>query len=230
MLRQLPKEERRKKILDGVESFILERGNTDFTMQELATYVGISPTTFYNLFGSKGALLYSLLNRGLDAIIEGRDSVASSDDPVEHAIMTMTYAADLFIGNPNLFRPLYKFQLGERDLADRPLYLDKALVFWRRCLDGLVAAGYIGDKPKGGEIGRDDLALALLTHSVGVLDLWVQEDVDDDEFRARMTHDAALLVCAVVPPSEKEKIARIIKQIRPKMRKFSFLRGVRTRS
>ena len=227
MLRRLPKEERRQKILDGVERLILETGSADFTMHELAAYVGISPTTFYNLFGSKGAVLYCLLNRGLDTIIDRRNDSDSIADPIERAIAGMTDAADLFISKPKLFRPLYKFQLGERDLADRPYYLDKGLSYWRHCLDGLVEAGYVGDAVTGHVFERDDLALALLTHSVGVLDLWVQEDIDDSEFRARMAHDTALIVAAVVPESARQQIDQIIREVRPFMHKFSFVKRSR---
>ena len=228
MLRRLPKEERRHRILDGVERLILERGSADFTMHELASYVGISPTTFYNQFGSKGAVLYCLLNRGLDTLIDHRLNLDSNLDPVARAIAGMTEAAELFISKPRLFRPLYKFQLSERDMSDRPHYLEKGLEYWRYCLTGLSDAGYLKASFGGLGMDRDDLALVLLTHSVGVLDLWVQEDIDDNEFRARMTHDAALIVAAVVPEQERARIAVILREVRPFMSKFSFVERPRS--
>ena len=224
MLRKIPKDQRKKKILDGVEKLILQKSSTDFTMYQLAEFVGISPTTFYNLFGSKGAVLYSLLNRGLDQIISYQDDGPESDDPISFAIYGMTHAAKIFVEKPGLYRPLYKFQLGERDMGARPFYLDRALIYWKRNLDGLVERGYLQDDPADGSFSRDDVALALLTHSSGVIDLWVQEDIDNEEFVARMTHDAALLVYAVVPDSERRKIEEIIASVRPQIRKFSFLR------
>ena len=223
MLRKIPKEHRKKKILDGVEKLILQKSSTDFTMHQLAEFVGISPTTFYNLFGSKGAVLYSLLNRGLDLIINGREDGTASRDPVSYAIHSMTYAAKVFVERPQLYRPLYKFQLGERDMGARPFYLDRGLTYWKRCLDGLVERGYLRDDALDGAFSRDDVALALLTHSSGVIDLWVQEDLDDEEFVARMTHDAALIVYAVVPDAERRKIMDIIESVRPQIRKFSFV-------
>lgn len=210
-----------------MEELILERGSADFTMHELAAYIGISPTTFYNLFGSKGAVLYCLLNRGLDAIIGLPHDFDSRTDPIARAIAGMTDAADLFISKPRLFRALYKFQLGERDLKDRPYYLQKGLEYWRHCLKGLMDAGYLGNTFNGLGIERDDLALALLTHSVGVLDLWVQDDLDDSEFLARMTHDAALIVASVVPEAERGRIAEILREVRPMINKFSFVKRSR---
>lgn len=222
LLRKVPKDQRKEKILDSVEELIMSTGSTDFTMHQLAKHVGISPTTFYNLFGSKGSVLYGLLNRGLTGIISGRNKLATSDDPIENAIMTMTYAAEFFVRKPGLYRSLYKFQLGERDMAARPSYLNRGLVLWQRSLDGLVEAGYLSDDPKDGTFLRDDVALSLLTHSSGVIDLWVQEDIDDAEFVARMTHDAALIVHAVVPEPERKRIAKKIRELRPHLRRFSF--------
>lgn len=222
LLRKLPKDQRRYKILDSVETLILETSSTDFTMVQLAKHVGISPTTFYNLFGSKGNVIYSLLNRALDTIVDGRDAAVTSTDPVEQAIDTMTHAAEVFVRNRDLYRPLYKFQLSERDTGGRPLYLNRGLEFWKRCLGGLVEAGYLVDNPTDGRFSRDDVALAMLTHSSGVIDLWIQDDVDDDEFVTRMTHDAALIVSAVVPDAQRADIAALIKKARPKLRRFSF--------
>ncbi len=231
LLRRVPKDQRRARILDAVEALVVRTGNVDFTMIELAKHVGISPTTFYNLFGSKGALLYNLLNRGLDGIITGRNDAAVTADsnPVDNAILTMTYAAEFFVARPTLYRSLYKFQLGERDMAARPTYLDRGLVLWQRSLDGLVAAGYLSDDPAEGVFTRDDVALSLLTHSSGVIDLWVQGDLDDREFVARMTHDAALIVYAVVPDAERSRIATRIAGIRPRLKHFSFLRKLNDR-
>jgi AcrR family transcriptional regulator len=224
LLRKLPKDQRKDKILDSVEALILATSSTDFTMVQLAKHVGISPTTFYNLFGSKGNVIYSLLNRALDAIITGRDAAVTSSDPVEQAIGTMTYAAEHFVQNRDLYRPIYQFQISDHDMGGRQFYLQHALVFWKRCLGGLVAAGYLFDDPSDGGFACEDVALALLTHSSGVIDLWIQDDLDDDAFIARMTHDAALMVYAVVPDAQRAQIAARLKKGRPLLRNFSFLR------
>lgn len=223
MLRKIPRSERKAVILDAVETLILQRSSTEFTMHELASHVGISPTTFYNVFGSKGAVLYALLNRGLDEIINGRTPFVKGDHPEIYAIESMAHAAHIFIKRPNLFRPLYKFQLSERDMADRPSYLNRGFEYWRRSLQGLAIAGYITEDRKGGWFTVDNLALALQAHSSGVIDLWVQEDLSDQEFIARMTFDAALIVNGVVTGDARAKIAELIDTIEPRPSQFAFL-------
>ncbi|MCB2050007.1 MAG: TetR/AcrR family transcriptional regulator [Novosphingobium sp.] len=223
MLRKIPRSERKTVILDAVETLILQRSSTEFTMHELASYVGISPTTFYNVFGSKGAVLYALLNRGLDEIINGRTPFVKGDHPAIYAIESMTHAAHIFIKRPNLFRPLYKFQLSERDMADRPTYLNRGFEYWRRSLQGLTIEGYITQDNKGGWLTVDNLALVLQTHSSGVIDLWVQEDLNDQEFIARMTFDAALIVSGVVTGDARAEIAKLIEKIEPCPGRFTFV-------
>lgn len=224
MLRNLPKEQRKKKILDGVEQFILQRCNTDFTMTELAEFIGISPTTFYNIFGTKGTVLFSLINRRLDEIIDCRSQPSASDDPAEYAVYSMTHAAEFFVEKPQLFRSLFKFQLGERDTDARASYLGRGLGYWKGCLQGLVESGYLHDDPSDEGFMRDDVALALMTHSSGVIELWVREYIDDEEFVARMTHDAALIIRAIVPGTDGRKVMAIVKSVRPHIRKFSSLK------
>ncbi|MFD2579816.1 hypothetical protein ACFSTD_17165 [Novosphingobium colocasiae] len=128
-----------------------------------------------------------------------------------------------FVNKSGLFRPLYKFQLAERDMLDRGRYLQRGLDYWCTSLQGMVDCGYLQVSPDTGEFSRDELALALLTHSAGVIDLWVQEDLSDEQFLARMTHDAALLVSAIVPPEARASIRSIIASTAPVIRGFSFV-------
>lgn len=222
MLRQLNKIERKEKILDRVEDLIVIKKSTEFTMQELASHVGISPTTFYNIFGSKGAVLYGLLNRGLGKIVDGRRPLSDEEDPVAYAIESMTFAADIFIKRSDLYRPLYKFQLAEHDMPDRGSYLEYGLDYWKRSIQGLVELGYLSAIRKEGFFCRDDVALALLTHSSGVIDLWVHGNLTNSEFRARMTHDAALIVSAVVPIEARSGIYKLLEKSAAQLKKFSF--------
>ena len=210
-LRERQKEQRRQRILDAAESLIRESGSTVFTMVELARRAETSPTTPYNLFGSKGTVLYSLLhNMLLDSLKEGGEAVASGADPVEHAVMIMASTADRLISDPNFFRPLLQYHLVEQDLKDRPRYMDGVLQYWRRSVDGLVRTGRLSDEAGDHGLSRDDVALALLTHSIGVSDLWVQGELRDGEFRARMIRDAAMLLFAVVDDEGRVKLRHII--------------------
>jgi AcrR family transcriptional regulator len=223
MSREEQKQQRRHNILVAAETLIRRTGGTDFTMVELAEQAELSPATPYNLFGSKTAILYTLLNRALSILMNDGDAIEVSKNPVERAVMTMANAASVFIADPNLFRPLYKFQISVKDEEFRPAYMDRALEFWRSALDGLVEAGYLSDDNGGNRLNRDEMARALIAHSIGVIDLWVKEELDDTEFHAQMTHDAALLLFSTADADGQVMLLNLIRQVRCRMTKrFSF--------
>lgn len=60
MLRERQKQARRQAILDAAEALIRETGATDFTMLAVAERAMVSPTTLYNLFGTKAAMRPSM--------------------------------------------------------------------------------------------------------------------------------------------------------------------------
>lgn len=223
MLRKQQREERRQRILDVTEALIRETNGTDFAMVEVARRARMSEPTPYNLFGSKGAIVYTLLNRAMDELTLGERAYGAVGEAALHPVMAMTHAADFFIRDPELFRPLFKYQLGEYAYAERPAYMDRALEYWRTSLDGLVAGGVLERGPNAGGFSRDDIAIPLLAQSVGLLDLWVQGEFTDDEFRARMTFSAALVVHSVVDDSSRARIDEVIRHSKLNIRQiFSF--------
>ena len=142
----------------------------------------------------------------------------------------MTHAANFFIRDPGLFRPLFKYQLGEYARTERPAYMDRALDYWRTSLAGLVAEGVLDCSPGAGDFSRDDIAIPLLAQSVGLLDLWVQGEFTDDEFRARMTFGAALIVCPVVDGQGRAHLDAIIRTTKSAIRPlFSFQATIQER-
>ena len=223
MLRKQQREERRQRILNVTEALVRESNGTDFSMVEVARRARMSAPTPYNLFGTKGAILYALLNRAMDQLMQGELAYKSGKVPALHPVMAMTHAADFFISDPELFRPLFKYQLGEYAYSERPAYMDRALEYWRTSLDGLVAARMLdrGHSERG--FSRDDVAVPLLAQSVGLLDLWVQGEFTDDEFGARMAISAALIVHPVVNDAARIHLDVIIRAVKPKIRPvFSF--------
>ncbi|MES2492517.1 MAG: TetR/AcrR family transcriptional regulator [Pseudomonadota bacterium] len=223
MLRKQQREYRRQHILDVTEALIRETNGTDFTMVEVARRARMSEPTPYNLFGGKGAIIYALLNGAMDDLMLGEQAYAAGSAAALHPVVAMIHAAEFFIADPELFRPLFKYQLGEYAYAERPAYMDRALQYWRTSLNALVTDGTLDPALGGSGFSRDDLAIPLLAQSVGLLDLWVQGEFTDDEFRARMTISAALIVYPAVDAASRLILDRTIREARSNIRQdFSF--------
>ncbi len=179
-LRERQTANRRRQMLDAAEALIRQSGSTDFSMRVLATAAEVSPATPYNFFGSKEGLLFALLQRTLDVFMTQGLSFVSTD-PFEQAIEAAENAVDLLLSDTVLMRPLYQVMLGLSDAVHHPQFIQGAFAFYRRALQGLVDQGVLSDAAE-----RDTHAFSLMAHFIGVLNLWVQDDIDDDYFRAQV--------------------------------------------
>ncbi len=217
MLREKQMAERRGRILDAAESLIRQTGGTDFPMLALAERAEVSPTTPYNLFGSKAGVLYALLNRTMDQINERTQSF-SSDNPIERALEAAELGAEFFARDPEFFRSLYLFLLGVRDAVHRPHFMNRGLEFWQRPLETPEPRALL---PAG--IKAEELARELMIHFVGVMELWLHEELDDDGFRAQTVYGTTLLLLGLADDALRQRLLKRLKDARRKLpRDFSF--------
>ncbi|MGW8202252.1 TetR/AcrR family transcriptional regulator [Sphingomonas bisphenolicum] len=196
-LRFRQKEARRADILDAAESLIRETGSTDFAMQILSDRAGLSRATPFNLFGSKSAILYSLLNRTLDAIFER--SALTVSDPFDRVLRSADSSALLFVGDPIFYRPLYRFVLGVEDPVHRPAFMSRALEFWTDATQGVADAGLLPSV-----LPHRFFAMQLRTLFVGALDFWVMREVTDREFVNQVHFSTAQHLLSVAVDNHRE--------------------------
>jgi AcrR family transcriptional regulator len=195
-LREKQKTERRNRILDAAEKLIRETGGTGFSVRALAVASGVSAATPFNLFGSKEGLLYALLSRSLDQIVTEGLSFKSSD-PAFHVIEAAENAVNAFLDDPEFLRPLYQVLLSVSHPVHRPLFMERTFAYWQS------ATLTIGNS----EPSLSDLvAKALMAQFIGLLELWVHRDIDDNAFRVRAICGVILIAHTVAAP---EQVARL---------------------
>lgn len=169
-------------MLDSAEFLVRQSGATDFSMLALATAAEVSPSTPYNFFVSKEGLLFALLTRHLSTIME-EALVYNTDDPLEQVIEAAENVVNIILRDSIFLRPLYKVLLGMTDPVHHPQFLKNAFVFYRLTLKSAVEQGLLTD-----EYDCRMLASSLMAHFMGLLDLWVHEDIDDGWFRAQVVY------------------------------------------
>lgn len=221
MSRKQQVEQRRQHVLDAAEALIREEGSCDFPMTQLADRAGLSQATPYNLFGSKASLLYTLLNRCMDEVERQGTPAFAARDPYQRAMRAAGAVAGFFASDPNFFRPLYRFLIGASDPLHRPAYMDRGLRYWRLAVAGIEQAGHFDQA-----ITLDELARELEIHFVGVLDLWVQSELESGEFLAQTLYGTGLLLMAVAPDRQRNTLRRRLAGYRRQLpRDFSFSRA-----
>lgn len=161
-------------------------------MTVLAERAALSGPTPYNLFGSKGAILYALLNRSLDELLTDVEHREHSSDPIEVVLEAARTAADAFAADPQYYRPLYKFLLGVQDPVHRPAFMERCLAFWMQSLTPLAAAVHEPLAVPIEQIGR-----LLVINYVGALDQWCKFELDDEQFPVQILYGTLVQLLAV---------------------------------
>lgn len=193
-------------------------GGTDFSMLALAEEAGVSPATPYNLLGSKVGVLWALLNFSLDKVMDRLSMLSKPIDPFERVVQAASLGAEVFTSEPDFYRPLYRFLLGSGDRVNRPQFMDRALAYWMHATKLLNQLGYLQAPIDHAEISRE-----LEIHFLGVLDLWVQDELDDAEFQAQIVFGTALMLLAVADEPGRAKLMKHLQKARRKLpREFSF--------
>ena len=191
-LREKQMKERRTRILNAAERLIRKSHSTDFSVRALAVAAEVSPVTPFNLFGSKEGLLYALLLRTLDRFFS-KGLVFKSTDPNYHVVEAVEIAAEIFVNDPNFLRPLYQVLLGVSHPEHRPRFMVRTFDYWQTALLTIPGITKTHD-----EAGINLLTNALMAHFIGLLELWIHKDFDDEGFRVNAICGLILIILPVV--------------------------------
>lgn len=213
MSREGQKEDRRTRILDAAEALVRKSAATDFPMTVLAERAALSGPTPYNLFGSKGAILYALLNRSLDDLFTGVEHSRHSSDPVEVVLEATRMAADAFAADPQYYRPLYGFLLGVQDPVHRPAFMERCLTYWMQALGPFAAAS-----PQPLAVPIEQIGRLLVINYVGALDQWCKFELDDEQFPVQILYGTLVqLLAAAGDDGQRTAITARLRELAPRL-------------
>jgi AcrR family transcriptional regulator len=201
-LRERQRLARRERILDAAESLVREYGSTDFSMITLADRADLSQATLYALFGSKGAILYALLNRSLEET-RGPDRLSPGADPVERVLDAAEAVSKVYASDSAYFRSLWFALLGADLPVQRLALRQRSFKWWRIAIDEAHQRGLLD-----GVIDADRLARVMMIHALGIVDLWVQNEIDDVVMRAEFTFGIGQLILPVAGGAARESILK----------------------
>jgi AcrR family transcriptional regulator len=207
-LREKQSAARRRQMLDAAEALIRQTGGTDFSMRALADAAEVSPATPYNFFGSKEGLLFELLDSNLKIFMR-EALIFDTVQPLEQALEAAEKAVAIILRDPVFLRPLYKVLLGLTDPIHHPKFLKDAFVFYRATLALAAGYGLFEDEQE-----RNSLACSLMAHFLGLLDLWVHEDIDDDWFRAQIVYGFVLQLWPLATGPELDMLRARLKSVK----------------
>lgn len=199
-LREKQMEERRSRILDTAERLIREIGSTDFSVRKLAADAEVSPTTPFNLFGSKEGILFTLLLRSLDLFME-RGLTFRAADPELKFVEASRAAAAILVKDAGFFRPLYKVLMGVTHPTHRPVFMRQTFEYWRQVALSVPLARGMRDEKQ-----INLLAHSFMSHFTGLMEMWINGDLSNKQFIAQVKCAAIIDAYRFVPSSVRSKL------------------------
>lgn len=207
-LRQKQMHERRLRILNAAEALIRETGETDFSVRTLAATAEVSPATPFNLFGSKDGLLYELLLRSLEDVTNDGLKFLSKN-PELHPAEAAEIAVDFFLDDPDFLRPLYRVLMGVNHPEHRRTFMSGTYFYWEQ-----VAKEVASEADLSNANTKNAMIISLMSHFIGLLELWVQGDLDDVSFMNSAKLGALLVLMPFAAKKYQSKLKAQISSLK----------------
>lgn len=140
--REEAKEIRRHRILEAARELIRETERTRFSMRALAERAGVSLVTPYNLFGSKQAIMFALLDEDIEQY--AAQLARGRQDPLKMLFRAVTLGTEYFNRDQHYYRAVF-FAVasddGGREL--RTAFGGPRMALWERLVEQAIADGYL---------------------------------------------------------------------------------------
>jgi AcrR family transcriptional regulator len=189
---KLRAEQRVQRFLDAAQTIMTEKGNTDFTVQEVVDRSRQSLRSFYQHFDGKYELLLALFE---DALRRAADQIAAAAAGQSHPLARLKVAVQLLFElcrtDPATRRPLFT-DFAPQLLLSHPVEVKVAHVPLLALLTELMAQAEAADELRPGIKPRRAAALTMQT----VMFIAQSSDVSDEENAHPLTADEVWDFCA----------------------------------
>lgn len=102
------KEDLRQAILHAAGELLLKHGYEDFSLRQVAEFLGYSPTTIYLYFENKDALLFEVTDEAYRVFCETQDrALRSTDDLLERLIASGRAYVEFGLTHPTAYKLMF---------------------------------------------------------------------------------------------------------------------------
>jgi AcrR family transcriptional regulator len=209
--REQAKQQRRDEIVHAARTLMQKTGKTGFSMRTLADEAGVSIATPYNLFGSKQAVMFAVLDADLEQYQVRLERLRA--DEVDVFFKAVSLAAEFYATEPNFYRAVLLSVYNDGGSEFRSMFSGPRHAMWKRLVDNAIAAGVLS---------RDVDAAAFAVHLGNVLFScileWVHGQLSLDELEARGQYGFALALSGMSTPASSDRLRRRVISSQKRMR------------
>ena len=139
--REAGKEHRRQRIIKAAHDLIREHGSSGLSMRLLAERAGVSLATPYNLFGSKNAIIWSVLGDVRE--YQERFTKSRPADPIERIFVAIDLAIEFYIKDAKFYRAVWAATFDVTSDVRKDIFSRRWNGFWLPLFSDAIASGAI---------------------------------------------------------------------------------------
>ena len=176
-----------------------QTGSTGFSMRTLAEKAGVSIATPYNLFGSKQAIMYAVLDADLEVYQERL--AALNVDKIEIFFKAVSLATSLYGTEPAFYRAVLTAVYNDGGTEFRSMFGGPRHAMWRGLVQTAVDAGLLD-----ADVDVDALAITLAHIFFSCILEWAAGELSLAELEVRTQYGFALTLLAMATPANAKRL------------------------
>ena len=197
--------ERRSGVLRAVRQRLEEEGFDAVNMREVARIAQVSPSTLYEVYGSKESLI-------LAAVEQNLHDLAIEEDPYEPGLERFVHRleslARLFETSPKAAEALSRlFFAGGKDSPANPVLLDNGIEARRLVLHEMIAMRQLQ-----GDFDVEFYSRALISVTWGTALFWLKGMLPAGGFQTELIRSSLSMILPWTTAGTQERVHEIIKQ------------------
>lgn len=212
--REEAKRRRRHDIVRAACALMRERGDTGFSMRALAAAAGVSIATPYNLFGSKQAIMFAVLEADMGRYQERLERLRA--DELEMFFKAVSLASTYYSREPEFHRSVLFSVYGDGGKDYQAIFSGQRFLFLAELVRGATSAGFLQE-----EIDPDTFAMTLGHMLFSALLEWMFGEVSLKEFEVRAHYGFTLLLLGAGTPLAVERLQPRLYSLQKRLARLS---------
>jgi AcrR family transcriptional regulator len=209
--REESKEQRRRTIVRAARTLMQETGQAGFSMRGLADKAGVSIATPYNLFGSKQAVMFAVLDADLEQYQEQLERLRA--DEIDVFFKAVSLATALYSAEPGFYRAVLFAAYNDGGTGFRAMFSGPRHAMWRQLVNNAREAGMLID-----EVEPNSFAVNLGHIFFSCIIEWVNGLLSLQEMEARTHYGFAVALRGVSTPGSSERLWEKITSTQKRLR------------
>ena len=197
--REESKHLRRRKIVRAARALMQQTGDAGFSMRALAEQAGVSIATPYNLFGSKQAIMFAVLDADLEYYQKRLAKVRV--DELDVFFKAVSLATTLYSTEPSFYRAVLFAVYNDGGREFRSMFGGPRHAMWKGFVQDAVKAGFLSE-----DVEPDAFAINLGRTFFSAILEWVSGELSLPELEAWAQYGFALSLSAMSTPASAERL------------------------